>query len=190
MNIQKIAENACEEAYFAYEPKEGISAIVMDPYTGAVLAMASIPDYDLNNPRGCPASINPFLWQSLSEEEKMKQLMSGIWRNRAISDTYEDHIRSTTAIALRKLTCEDETFLTHHKYPNCTISCWREHERRNHRNETCVRPLSAPATCMSVGEPCRYETYYQYVQGFGFYDKTGSICPPKKKRIFTGTEHS
>ena len=48
VNIQRIAEDACRNAYQQYSPKEGVSCIVMNPNTGAILAMVSMPDYNLN----------------------------------------------------------------------------------------------------------------------------------------------
>ena len=47
INIQRITEEICRSAYIQYAPRDGICAIVMNPYTGAILAMVSLPDYDL-----------------------------------------------------------------------------------------------------------------------------------------------
>jgi len=54
VNVQRIAEEVCRSAYIQYNPRDGICAIVMNPYTGAILAMVSLPDYDLNDPYGIP----------------------------------------------------------------------------------------------------------------------------------------
>lgn len=192
MNIQKIAEKACEDAYYAYEPKEGVSAIVMDPYTGAVLAMVSIPDYDLNAPRDCPPSVQPSIWSSLSDEERMTHLMSGIWRNRTISDTYEPGSTFkvlTTAIALEEgLTYEDEIFSDEPIQISelHTISCWREHEGGNHGLETLRQAFERSCNPVFVLLATRIgiDTYYEYVRNFGFYDKTGIDLPAEETGIF------
>ena len=60
----------------------------MDPKTGDILAMATYPDYDLNNPFNMPSSIEEKDWKKMSSEEKSNALYT-IYRNRAISDPYE-----------------------------------------------------------------------------------------------------
>lgn len=192
MNIQKIAEKACDDAFYAYEPKEGVCAIVMEPYTGAILAMASSPDFDLNNPRGCPQAIHPFIWDSITDEEKMQRLMSGFWRNRVISDTYEPGSTFkvlTTAIALEEgLTYEDEIFSDAPIQVSemHTISCWREHEGGNHGMETLKQAFerSCNPVFVQLANRIGISKYYQYVRNFGFYDKTGVDLPAEEKGIF------
>ena len=114
MNIQRIAENACRDAYNEYKPREGVTCIVMDPYTGELLAMVSMPDFDLNTPREKSYGLSQEEWDKMSEEEQANYLMSQAWRNRCISDTYEpgSTMKSvTTAIAFEEgLTYEDEPF--------------------------------------------------------------------------------
>lgn len=192
LNIQKIAEKACEEAYYAYSPKEGVSAIVMDPYTGAVLAMVSTPDFDLNAPRACPPMMNSFLWESLSEADRMDYLMSSVWRNRAISDTYEPGSTFkvlTTAIALEEgLTYEDELFSDApiEVSEMHTISCWREHDGGNHGIETLKQAFerSCNPIFVQLAQRIGIKKYYQYVRNFGFYEKTGVDLPAEEKGIF------
>lgn len=192
MNIQQIAEKACEDAFYAYDPQDGVCAIVMEPYTGAVLAMASIPDYDLNQPRSCPEMTNSFLWESMSDEEEMKYLMFRIWRNRAISDTYEPGSTFkvlTTAIALEEgLTYEDEMFSDAPIEVSelHTISCWSEHEYGNHGMETLRQAFerSCNPVFVQLAQRIGVTKYYQYVRNFGFYDKTGIDLPAEEKGIF------
>lgn len=192
MNIQKIAEKACEDAFYAYDPQDGVCAIVMEPYTGAVLAMASIPDYDLNQPRSRPALTNSFLWESMSDEEEMQYLMYRIWRNRAISDTYEPGSTFkvlTTAIALEEgLTYEDEMFSDAPiKVSELhTINCWSEHEYGNHGMETLRKAFenSCNPIFVQLSQRIGVTKYYQYVRNFGFYDKTGIDLPAEEKGIF------
>lgn len=192
MNIQKIAEDACKEAFEIYDPKEGVTAIVMDPYTGAVYAMASIPDFNLNDPRGIPFSMDKLLWDTYTNEEQMNYLMSSVWRNRAISDTYEPGSTFkvlTTAIALEEgLTYEDEMFSDAPIEVSeiDTISCWREHESGNHGTET-LR-LAFERSCnpvfVQLAQRIGITKFYEYVRNFGFYNYTGVDLPAEGKGIF------
>ncbi len=192
MNIQKIAEEACREAYDVYEPKEGVTAIVMNPNTFAVYAMVSIPDFDLNDPRGIPFSMDELLWESYTNEEQMTYLMSNVWRNRAISDTYEPGSTFkvlTTAIALEEgMTYEDEIFNDKPIEVSeiDTISCWREDEGGNHGNETLRQAFENSCNPVFVQLAMRIgvEKFYEYVRNFGFYNCTGVDLPAEGKGIF------
>lgn len=192
MNIQKIAEEACKEAYEVYNPKEGVTAIVMNPYTGAIYANVSIPDFNLNDPRGIPFSMDELIWESYTNEEQMTYLMSNVWRNRAISDTYEPGSTFkvlTTAIALEEgLTYEDEMFSDDPIEVSeiDTISCWREDEGGNHGEETLRQAFERSCNPVFVQLAMRVglQKFYEYVRNFGFYNCTGVDLPAEGKGIF------
>ena len=142
MNIQRICENACRDAYNEYRPREGVTCIVMDPYTAEILGMVSMPDFDLNTPREIPYGISEKDWTDMTSEEQAEYLMRNAWRNRCISDTYEPGSTMkavTTAIALEEgLTYEDEIFSDAPIEITTvdTIRCWREKTDGNHGDET------------------------------------------------------
>jgi len=64
------------------------AVIIANPNTGAILAEASYPNYDLNNPRDLSAYYSKKQIQSMSEEETLEALNS-IWKNFCVSDTFE-----------------------------------------------------------------------------------------------------
>ena len=64
------------------------AVIIANPNTGAILAEASYPNYDLNNPRDLSAYYSEKQIQSMSEEETLEALNS-IWKNFCVSDTFE-----------------------------------------------------------------------------------------------------
>ncbi|HOO61317.1 MAG TPA: penicillin-binding transpeptidase domain-containing protein [Bacillota bacterium] len=192
MNIQRIAEDACREAYDTYQPRDGVTAIVMNPYTGAIMAMVSMPDFDLNNARSCPYGITEMLWNTYTDEEKAEYLMSNAWRNRCISDTYEPGSTFkalTTAIAFEEgLTYEDELFSDAPIEVSeiDTISCWREKTHGNHGTETLTQAFDN--SCNPIFVQLAYRIgitkYYEYVHNFGFYDVTGIDLPAEGMGIF------
>ncbi len=65
--IQYIVEKELKRAVERSQAKAGV-AIVMDPYTGEILAMANVPSFDPNN---------------------FTRYSPSFWRNRAITDTFE-----------------------------------------------------------------------------------------------------
>ena len=87
MTIQSIVEKYLEEACIDNVCTDGGSIIIMNPKTGDVLAMATYPGYDLNEPYTINTEELSGIWDTLSQEDKSKNLQA-MWRNKAISDTY------------------------------------------------------------------------------------------------------
>lgn len=199
VNIQKIAEDACKSAYDKYAPKEGVTCIVMNPNTGAVYAMVSMPDYDLNEPKGIPYGYDETEWNSMTDDEQTQYLMSSVWRNRCISDTYEPGSTFkalTTAIALEEnLTNENEEFSDAPiKVSDVdTISCWMQKSLNyNHGAESLVEAFQNSCNPIFVQLSYRIgvSKYYEYVHMFGFYERTGIDLPAEGVGIFHTTPSS
>ena len=192
-NIQEIAENACKEVNDIYNVIDGVTAIVMNPYTGAVLAMASYPDFDPNNPIAEPDWVDPAVWSTLSNKDQTTFIMSEAWRNRAISDTYEPGSTFkafTTAIALEEgLTYEDEIFSDAPIAITTvdTISCWQQKSAGiNHGLETLKQAFenSCNPIFVQLALKIGIDKYYEYVHNFGFYNQTGVDLPSEGVGIF------
>ena len=88
MTIQSIAEKYLKQACIDNVCTDGGNILIANPNTGDILAMASYPNYDLNNPYKINNEDLSFIWNTLSSEDKSK-LLQQMWRNKAISDTYE-----------------------------------------------------------------------------------------------------
>ena len=86
--IQSIAEKHLEEACIDNKCTDGGNIIIMNPKTGDILAMATYPSYDLNVPFEINIDELKNEWSRIPQEEKSK-LLNEMWRNKAISDTYE-----------------------------------------------------------------------------------------------------
>ena len=88
MTIQSIAEKYLEQACIDNVCTDGGSILISNPKTGDILAMANYPSYDLNNPYKINKEDLEFVWDTLSSGDKSTALQQ-MWRNKAISDTYE-----------------------------------------------------------------------------------------------------
>ena len=95
MNIQTVVEAKIKEFDKAYRNEarpgngaENIGVIIQDPNTGAVMAMADFPDYDLSNPRSLEGFFTQKEIDQMDEDKKAEEL-NKIWRNFCISDTFE-----------------------------------------------------------------------------------------------------
>lgn len=89
LNIQKIVDDTLAEFYESVG-SANLAAIVMDPDNGEVLAMASYPTYDLNNPRDLSVSglYSEEEIAAMTEEEQLEAL-NKLWKNYCITSTYE-----------------------------------------------------------------------------------------------------
>jgi stage V sporulation protein D (sporulation-specific penicillin-binding protein) len=88
MTVQSIAEKYLAQACIDNECTDGGNVLIANPKTGDILAMASYPSYDLNNPYKINDKSLQFVWDTLSAGDK-SQALQQMWRNKAISDTYE-----------------------------------------------------------------------------------------------------
>ena len=90
--IQHYLEKYLEQAVSFHNVREKGVGIVMDVNTGAILAMATIPDYDLNDPFTLVDSDIAAAVNALAGEERSTALVNAReaqWRNKAVSDLYE-----------------------------------------------------------------------------------------------------
>ena len=94
-NIQSVVEKKILEFNSAYKNnyRDGdgslnTAVIVMNPNTGAILAMADYPNFDLNNPRDVSSLFTEEELETVSQEEQMDAL-NELWRNYCVTETYE-----------------------------------------------------------------------------------------------------
>lgn len=96
LNLQTIVEKYIKEFNDEHKDEKDSTSLgskntavmVMRPNTGEILAMASYPGYDLNNPRDLTAYFTEEELKAMSDEDKIKE-MNKLWRNFCVSDTYE-----------------------------------------------------------------------------------------------------
>lgn len=191
MTIQSIAEKYLKNACIDNKCTDGGNIVIMNPSTGDILAMATYPDYNLNTPYEPNTEDLKNIWNEISVEEKTKSLQS-IWRNKAIADTYEPGSTFKTITSSAAL---EEKITTPDKQGEfcCTggieiagvrIKCWRYY--RPHGSESLREALmnSCNPVFIGLGQKVGKEKYYQYLEKFGFLDKTGIDLPGEAKGIF------
>lgn len=195
MTIQSIAEKYLEEACIDNVCTDGGNVIVMNPKTGDVLAMAGYPNYDLNFPYQVLDENMKSIWGELEQNEKTKVLQS-VWRNKAIADTYEPG--STFKLVTASASIEEG--IADPDTPgafNCgggieiagvRIKCWRYY--RPHGSQSLRQGLmnSCNPVFIGLGQKLGVETYYNYLEKFGFLRKTGIDLYGEAKSIFLAKE--
>ena len=176
--IQYYLEKGVQELEARFGTGKGATGIVMDVNTGAVLAMASLPTYDLND----PSSIyNDFLTSGMTEEEIIEnatELRNKQWRSKAINDTYEPGSTFKT-LTLAMALEENVVDLNSGFYcgGNMTVEgqkIWCS-KRTGHGQQDLSTAFanSCNPAFMNIGLRIGNAKFYQYMKDFGLMEKTG-----------------
>ncbi|MCR5663871.1 MAG: PASTA domain-containing protein [Oscillospiraceae bacterium] len=176
--IQYYIEKCLKQAVADYDIRNGAGAIAMDVNTGAILAMASIGGYDLNDflavgeeeQAAVDAAATPEEAESLLRTFQTRQ-----WRNKALSDTYEPGSTFkiiTLAMALDSgavrlndgFFCGGSVTVPGRTNP---IRCWKS---GGHGSQTLTQAVqhSCNAAFVNIGLRVGAERFYQYCEAFGF----------------------
>ena len=191
LNIQSIAEKYLEEACIDNKCTDGGNVIVMNPQNGDILAMATYPSYNLNEPFEPYTEELKQNWDNMSQQDKTTSLQA-VWRNKAIADTYEPgsvfKLITASAALEEKITDTDNEGEF-----NCNggievagvrIKCWRYY--RPHGSESLRQALmnSCNPVFIGLGQKLGVETYYNYLEKFGLLKTTGIDLPGEAGSIF------
>lgn len=177
-NIQTIAEKYLKQAVADNQCTRGGNIIVMDPNTGDILAMASYPDYDLNQPFTPNSSLQK-TWDNLSTSAKSSALQ-GMWKNPAVTNTYEPGSVFkvlVSAIALEENLVETDTpgifsCIGYQDIYGTKIKCAKTAGHGYQSLREALEHSCNPAF-MQLGAKIGKETLYKYFDAFGLFNKTG-----------------
>jgi stage V sporulation protein D (sporulation-specific penicillin-binding protein) len=158
---QGILENALQEACYVNNAKS-VQGILMDPYTGEILAIGTYPTFDSSNPPRSDA-------KTLLELSK----------NRIVTDTYEPG--STFKVITLASALESGTITQATRF-KCSgslqvrgerIKCWKSGGHGEESLADAVANSCNPAF-MSMALKMGVDTFYDYIYRFGFDEPTGS----------------
>lgn len=188
-NIQSVVEAKILEFSKAYANQartgpgaENIGVIIENPNTGAILAMANFPNYDLSNPRSLKKCYTKEEIKEMDNEEQLDAL-NRLWRNYCISDAVEP---GSTQKPLTIATGLDSGILTGNETFECdgqekfgddtTIGCVN---RNGHGTETLQKALmdSCNDTLMQVVRRIGKEIFCNYQSNYGMGFRTNIDLP-------------
>ena len=165
LRIQDIVERAIYDAYLKNQPVS-ISALVVEPASGAILAMANYPSFDPNDPGKSPIEY---------------------LRNRVITDMCEPG--STFKIVVVSAALEEGVVSLSDSF-DCERGRFyyagkilRDHERYGVLSVKEIITKSSNIGAAKVGIKLGQESLYEYIKRFGFGEKTGIPLPGEAKGI-------
>ncbi len=157
------------------------AVIIMDPNTGEILAEASYPGFDLNNPRDLSTLYTEEEIAAMTDEEELNALNS-LWRNFCVSDAYEPG--STAKPFTLAAGLETGTLTGEESYycggaldvADYTIKC---NNKNGHGQETTQDAIaySCNVALMEMAEKIGAENFCRYQHIFGFGEYTGIDLP-------------
>ena len=194
--IQSIVEKYLKEACIDNVCTDGGSIIAMNPRNGDILAMANYPSYDLNTPYEPYTDEQKATWNTLESAEKTATLQR-MWRNKAISDTYEPGSVFKTVTSSAALEEGIVTNIDQQGQFCCTgsievsgtrIKCWRYYRPHGPESLRLALMNSCNPVFIGLGQKIGVTKYYEYLRKFGLFNKTGIKLPGEANSIFVKEE--
>ncbi len=164
--IQYIAENALKKAVESYKAK-GATALVMNPHTGEVLAMANYPNFDPNDISGA----GPRLWRNKTITDAFEP--GSILKLFLVSAALEENIVQPK----NRIWCENGKY---------RVADRVFHDTKEHGWLTVeeVIKYSSNIGAAKIGEKLGIERLIKYLRAFGFGEKTGIDLPGEGRGSF------
>ena len=194
--IQSIVEKYLKEACIDNVCTDGGSIIAMNPRNGDILAMANYPSYDLNTPYEPYTDEQKATWNTLESAEKTATLQR-MWRNKAISDTYEPGSVFKTVTSSAALEEGIVTNIDQQGQFCCTgsievsgtrIKCWRYYRPHGPESLRLALMNSCNPVFIGLGQKIGVTKYYEYLRKFGLFNKTEIKLPGEANSIFVKEE--
>jgi len=192
-NVQYYLEKGIEEMVNKFDAKNGATGIVMNVNSGAILAMASYPTYDLNNystiydPKlaaSLQTTLNGLDKNASDYAQQKADAVSAAqyrqWRNKCINDTYEP---GSTFKPITLSTALEEGVVNMNTTFYCSGSIrvpgWSKpiycSNHSGHGSETLkvATGNSCNPAFITMGLKTGTSTYYKYLKAFGLMESTG-----------------
>lgn len=174
--IQYYVERGLADMLAKYDAAKGGAGVVLDANTGALLAIASSPTYDLNNRLEI---YDPLLKARLeSGEAERGDLQLQQYRSKAVTDTYEPG--STYKILTLASALEEGTVnlnSTFHCSGAVNVDGWTIHCSSHSGHGTQTLEQAAGNSCnpafIAIGQSLGTDRYWDYMEAFGLFAPTG-----------------
>lgn len=198
--IQATAEKYLKQAMTENSTATAGNVLIMNPQTGEILAMATSPDYNLNEPsKYTSTGYTEDAWKELQPTEKSAALLN-VWKNKAVSGTYEPGSTFkliTAAVGIEEgyvqtdtandFNCTGSYIVAMDKEEPVAISCWRTVPHGPQTLRLALQNSCNPAF-MQLGQRIGASTLYKYFQAFGLFEPIGNNIAKAYKGTFNDLE--
>ena len=163
----------------------------MNPSNGDVLAMATYPDYNLNEPFIINDSELAEKWSELSSTDRSNALFN-MWKNTAVQNTYEPGSTFkiiTAAAGLEEgLVTSDNTSdfycSGYEDVSGVTMRCWNYENPHGAQSLRDSLANSCNPAFIQLGQKIGASTLYKYYRGFGLFNTTNPYFYGESNSVF------
>ena len=197
VNVQTILEKYLRQAVIDNDVQNHAAGIIMNVNTGAVLAMATMPDYDPANYQEITDPVAKKKIESIEDkDEKKKAIVEALaeqWRNKAVNDTYEPGSvfkPITMSSALEEgVTDMDDTFVCkgYRLVGKRKVKCAKTN---GHGHETLTQAMmnSCNPVLMELGSRLGKVNFSKYFKSYGLTAATGIDLPGESSGMYIPEE--
>lgn len=193
-SIQHFVEKTLEQVIVEHKVSNRACAIVMDVNTGEVLAMATKPDFDLNDPftitdKSVLKEINKL--KGKKRTSALSAAREAQWKNKAITELYEPgsvfKVVTGSAALEEKVVSLESTFHCNGRYSFDIngvkpIRCWKT-SGHGTLDLTGAYVNSCNPAFITIGQKLGLNKFYQYFKSYGMTEKTGIDLPGEANSV-------
>ena len=196
MNLQSYVEKYLEQQVQAHDVRNRACAIMMNVNTGAVLAMASTPGFNINDKNSLynPADVRALA--QITDEEEYNAMYASLreqqWKNKAITELY---FPGSVFKVITGSSALEEKVISLNTAFNCGISmdvagqefhCWSTYSHGTQDFVTAMTNSCNPAF-IQIGQYLGREKFYEYFKAYGLTEPTGIDLPGEAGSIYVDT---
>ncbi len=196
MSLQHIAEKYLEQQVEAHNVNNRACAIMMNVNTGAILAMASTPGFNLNDKNSIYSDKDLATLSGIADEEEYNQTYAALreqqWKNKAITELY--YPGSVFKVITGSAALEERAISLNSSF-NCgqmmvvadrEIHCWSTYSHGTQDFTTAMTNSCNPAF-IQIGQALGKDKFFDYFKAYGFTEPTGIDLPGEASSIYVNT---
>lgn len=196
MNLQYYAEKYLEQQVEAHDVQNRACAIIMNVNTGAVLAMASTPGFNLNDRNSLYNPADTAKLSGILDDEEYNTMYATLreqqWKNKAITELY--YPGSVFKVVTGSAALEEKAISLNSTF-NCgqvitvadtDIHCWSSYSHGTQDFTTAMTNSCNPAF-IQIGQLLGRDKFFDYFKAYGFTEPTGIDLPGEENSIYVNT---
>ena len=196
MNLQYYAEKYLEQQVEAHDVQNRACAIIMNVNTGAVLAMASTPGFNLNDRNSLYNPADSAKLSGILDDEEYNTMYATLreqqWTNKALTELY--YPGSVFKVVTGSAALEEKAINLNSSF-NCgqvitvadtDIHCWSTYSHGTQDFTTAMTNSCNPAF-IQIGQLLGKDKFFDYFKAYGFTEPTGIDLPGEANSIYVNT---
>ncbi|MDE6599481.1 MAG: PASTA domain-containing protein [Oscillospiraceae bacterium] len=196
MTLQYYAEKYLEQQVEAHDVQNRACAIIMNVNTGAVLAMASTPGFNLNDRNSLYNPADTAKLSGILDDEEYNTMYATLreqqWKNKAITELY--YPGSVFKVVTGSAALEEKAISLNSTF-NCgqvitvadtDIHCWSTYSHGTQDFTTAMTNSCNPAF-IQIGQLLGRDKFFDYFKAYGFTEPTGIDLPGEENSIYVNT---